>query len=141
MLDEKDLKIIEHLMRCSRTPTSEIARFLGLSDVAVIKRIRKLEQRGVIKKYTVVVDPKKLGYNFVSLTGLDVEPDKLLEVINLLKERNYVRYLAITSGDHTIMAIIWAKDNEEFMKIINELKKFPGVKRVCPAVVLDVVKE
>ncbi len=141
MIDEKDLKIIEHLMKCSRTPTSEIARSLGLSDVAVIKRIRKLEQRGVIKKYTAVVDPKKLGYNFVSITGLDVEPDKLLEVINLLKGRDYIKYLAITSGDHTVMATIWARNNEEFTKIINELKKMPGVKRVCPAVILDVVKE
>ena len=141
MLDEKDLKIIEHLMRCSRTATSEIARSLGLSDVAVIKRLRKLEQRGVIKKYTVVVDPKKLGYNFVSITGLDIEPDKLLEVVNLLKGKDYVKYLAITSGDHTVMATIWARDNDEFTRIINELQSLPGVKRVCPAVIVDVIKE
>jgi len=141
MLDDKDQKIIEYLIKCSRTPVSEIARSLGLSDVAVIKRIRKLEQRGVIKKYTAVVDPKKLGYNFVSVTGLDVEPDRLLEVINILKNKDYVKYLAITSGDHTVIANIWARNNEEFTKIINDLKNIPGVKRVCPAVILDVVKE
>jgi len=73
MIDEKDLKILEILRKNSRTPYSEIAKIVGISDVAVIKRIRKLEQLGLIRKYTIIIDPKKLGYNAVSITGIDVE--------------------------------------------------------------------
>lgn len=141
MIDEKDLKIIEMLMNNSRASYSEIAKALGVSDVAVIKRIRRLEQQGVIKKYTVIVDPKKLGYEVVSITGIDVEPEYLFKIVSFLEKKDYVKYLVLTSGDHQIIATIWAKTREELEKILDEITRTSGVKRVCPAVVLDVVKE
>lgn len=141
LIDEKDIKIIEVLMSNARTSYSDLARMLGISDVAVIKRIRKLEQTGIIKKYTVVVDPKKLGYNSISITGIDIEPQNLFDVINFLKDKDYVKYLALTSGDHAVIAVIWARNSSELAKIHNEISSLPGVKRVCPAIVLDVIKE
>ncbi len=140
-LDEKDLKILEILAKNARTPYSEIAKVVELSDVAVIKRIRKLEQTGIIKGYTVVVDPKKLGFSSISITGIDVEPQHLFDVINKLKSMDRVKYIALTTGDHAIMTIIWAKDSEEMGKIHEEIARMPGVKRVCPAILLDVFKE
>ncbi len=140
-LDEKDLKIIDMLMKNGRIPYSEIAKALGLSDVAVIKRIRKLEKMGVIRKYTVLIDPKKLGYKVVSITGIDVEPEYMFNVLNKLKEKDFIKYLAITSGDHGLMAIIWARDSDEIARIHDEIVHMPGVKRVCPAIILDIVKE
>ena len=141
MIDEKDEKILEILKGNARASYTEIARSLGISDVAVIKRIRKLEQAGIIKKYTIIVDPKKLGYNAVSITGVDVEPEHMFKVLSFLREKEYVKYLALTSGDHSIIAIIWAKDSNELARIHDEISSLPGVKRVCPAIILDVVKE
>ncbi len=141
MIDEKDKKILEILKGNARASYTEIARSLGISDVAVIKRIRKLEQAGIIKKYTIIVDPKKLGYNAVSITGVDVEPEHMFKVLSFLREKEYVKYLALTSGDHSIIAIIWAKDSNELARIHDEISSLPGVKRVCPAIILDVVKE
>ncbi|WFO74953.1 Lrp/AsnC family transcriptional regulator [Desulfurococcaceae archaeon MEX13E-LK6-19] len=140
-LDEKDMKIIEILMSNARSSYSEIAKVLGVSDVAIIKRVRKLEQQGIIKKYTILVDPKKLGYEAVSITGVDVNPEYLFKTVSILKEKDYVKYLALTSGDHQIIATIWAKTRDELAQILDEISKMPGVKRVCPAVILDVVKE
>ncbi len=140
-LDDKDLTIIKILRENSRTPYTDIARRLGVSDVAVLKRIRKLEQLGVIKKYTIVVDPKKLGYNAVSITGIDSEPEHLFNVLEELKGKDYVDFLALTSGDHNIIAIIWAHDSRELAKIHDEISKIPGVKRICPALILDILKE
>lgn len=140
-VDEKDLKIIEILKKNARTPYTEIARKLGISDVAILKRVKKLEQQGVIKKYTILLDPKKLGYNVISITGLDVEPEHLFKVLEYLKTKSYVRYLAITSGDHSIIAVIWARNSAEMAEIHDSLMKFPGVKRICPAIVLDIIKE
>jgi len=140
-LDEKDREILRLLSSNSRLSYSELARKIGLSDVAIIKRIRKLEQSGVIKKYTILVDPSKLGYKVVSITGIDVEPEHLFNVLNNLKEKKYIRYLALSSGDHDLVAIIWARDNDEAVKIHNEISGMEGVKRVCPAMILEVVKE
>ncbi len=141
MLDEKDLRIVQILLGRGRASYTDIARELGISDVAVIKRIRKLEQIGVIKGYRAVVDPKKLGYSAVSITGIDVEPEHLFTVINTLKNKEYVKYLALTTGDHSVMMVIWARNGSELGKIHREISKLDGVKRVCPAIILDVVKD
>ncbi len=140
-LDEKDLKIVEILKRNARATFTEIAKEIGLSDVAVLKRVKNLEQKGIIKRYTIKLDNKKLGYTAISLTGLDVEPERLFDVINYLKDKDYVRYLALTSGDHTIMTVIWAEDSEELSDIHKKLSSLDGVRRICPAIVLELFKD
>jgi len=92
VLDEKDKMIIDMLMRNSRTPITEIARRLGITDVAVKKRLEKLEREGVILGYTIKINPSKLGYESIAIVGLDVEPEHLLKAIDEIKARDYVKY-------------------------------------------------
>ncbi len=139
-MDETDRKIVEMLMHDGRMKYSKIARELGISDVAVIKRVRRLEASGVIRGYVAVVDPAKLGYRAASLTGIDAEPDYLFQLVEKLKDKPYVRYLSITSGDHSIMMLIWAESGEKLRKIHEEISSLPGVRRVCPAIILEEVK-
>jgi len=141
MVDEIDLKIIGKLTGNARATYSEIASEVGLSDVAVMKRIRKLEQEGVIRKYTVIVDPAKLGFSKVSLTGINVDPAKLFDVIEELKKRDYVKQLLVTSGDHSLIALIFARSSEEIMRIHDEISRIDGVLKVYPAIVSDIVKD
>jgi len=140
LLDEVDMFIIKELMENARKPFREIALKLKLSDVAVIKRVRKLEARGVIKKYALVVNPASLGYNKISFTGVNVKPDKLFEVVSKLREKEYVKYLAITSGDHELLAVIWARDGDELQKIHEEIRSIEGVVNIYPAILADIVK-
>ncbi|MCD6371962.1 MAG: Lrp/AsnC family transcriptional regulator [Thermococcus sp.] len=141
MLDERDRIIIEMLTKDARTPFTEIAKVLGISETAVRKRVKALEEAGVIKQYTVVIDPSKLGYNLVSLTGVDTMPEKIFEVAAKLKEFDFVRSVYLTSGDHMIMAEIWAKDGEDLSDIIsNKIGKIEGVTKVCPAIILEKLK-
>jgi Lrp/AsnC family transcriptional regulator for asnA, asnC and gidA len=141
MVDEIDLKIIEKLAVNARATYSEIASEVGLSDVAVMKRIRKLEQEGVIRKYTVIVDPAKLGFSKVSLTGINVDPAKLFDVVEELKKRDYVKQLLVTSGDHSLIALVFARSSEEMIRIHDEISRIDGVLKVYPAIVSDIVKD
>ena len=141
MIDEKDLKIIKILLRNARATYTEIAKELNLTEAAARKRVKRLENLGVIKGYKAIIDYKKLGYSIISLTGIDTEPEALLDVAKQLINKSWINALFLTSGDHMIMAEIIAKDNTEFMKIQDEIKKIPGVRRICPALVLDVLKE
>jgi len=59
-LDEIDVKILELLEEDGKIPYAEIARTLELSRASVTKRVNALVAKGVIKKFTVVVDPKML---------------------------------------------------------------------------------
>jgi len=139
-LDEKDKAIVNMLMANGRASFKEMARALGMSDVAVRKRVLKLESRGVIMGYTAVVDPRALGFSVLALTGVDVEPGALIRIARELASKDYVKSAWITAGDHEIMLEIWAKDEEEMDAIIREISEMPGVLRVCPAVITDRLK-
>jgi Lrp/AsnC family transcriptional regulator for asnA, asnC and gidA len=142
MLDEKDMKILEILRENARTPLTDIATTLGVSESTIRKRVRALEDRGVIKRYTIVVDPAKLGYNSVSFVGLDVEPTHFLDVAIKMTEFPEVRFVATSTGDHMIMTEIWLKDGRELGKFIAEkIGRLEGVQRVCPAVILEKLKD
>lgn len=105
------------------------------------KRVKALEEKGIIEGYTIRINPKKLGYSLVTITGVDTRPEKLFEVAEKLKEFEFVRELYLSSGDHMIMAVIWARDGEDLADIIsNKIGKIDGVTKVCPAIILEKLK-
>ncbi len=141
MVDEIDKKILHLLLQNARTPFTKIAEKVGLSEGAVRKRIEAMEKKGIIKRYTIDVEPKKLGYNSITFLGLDVEPTKLLDVAGKLSEIKEVRAVYLSAGDHMIMAEVWARDGEHLSKILTEqIGKIDGVKRLCPAILLEEIK-
>ncbi|XRO75043.1 HTH-type transcriptional regulator Ptr2 [Methanocaldococcus sp. 28A] len=140
-MDEKDLKIIEILMKDGRKSYTDIARELGTSESSIRKRVKKLEEEGVIKGYTAIINPSKIGYNVVALTGFDTEPDKFLSVAKELCNFEEVKKVFTSTGDHMIMAEIWAKDGKEFSDLIfNKIGKIEGIKKICPAIILEQLK-
>jgi len=141
LVDEKDLEIIRLLEKSARTPLTRISEKIGMSDVAIRKRLKRLEEEGVIKAYKLALDHTKLGYRARAFIGFNVEASRLLEVVRALAENPDVKFVAITSGDHMVIADYWAKDNAELEKFVNELRTKYGVKDVMPSLVLEVVKE
>ncbi|HEU4561423.1 MAG TPA: Lrp/AsnC family transcriptional regulator, partial [Longimicrobium sp.] len=73
-LDETDMRLLEMLQEHGRTSQHDLAQAVGLSSPAVGERLRKLEERGIIRGFTAVVDPKLLGrdvtaFIFVGING------------------------------------------------------------------------
>jgi len=142
MIDKIDERILEILQKNARTPYTQIAKEVGLSEGAIRKRIEALEKKGVIKKYVAIIDPKKIGYNSITLLGIDTEPTKLLEIANEISKLKEAKNVYLSTGDHMIMAEIWAKDGKELSNILaNKIAKIEGVKRICPAIIQEKIKE
>lgn len=96
----------------------------------------------MIKKFTIQVDPAKLGINTVAIVGVDVDPTKLLEAAQKLRNFKEIRYVATSTGDHMIMTEIWTKDGKELTRIISEkIGSIEGVRKICPAIILEKMKE
>lgn len=140
MVRISNFKLLKILKENSRTPYIRIAKILGVSETAVRKRIRKLEEMGIIKKYTIEIDPKKIGYNIVTLIGIDTLPEHLFSIIDKLKEMDEVISLYSSSGDHMILIESWFKNSDELSIFIKKLEKMPGIIKICPAIILEKIK-
>lgn len=123
-LDDLSIKILALLQENSRLSNSEIGRQVGLSSPAVNDRIKKMEDMGIIKKYSVEIDHKKLGFELeayinVSLHGLF--GPKLKETAKSFMDiPEVIEFYNITGGDDIIMKVV-ASSIEHLRIIISKV--------------------
>ena len=139
-VDKLDAGIIENLSKNSRTPFMQIARKLKVSESTIRKRVSKLENDGVIKKYSLVIDTNKIGFENIALIGVDVVPEKYLDIAKKLAEFDGIKFVASTTGDHMFMLEVWAKNGDELRVFSDKLRGIDGVTRICPAIIKDTLK-
>ena len=141
-LDEIDTKILELLEEDARRSFTGMAEKLKVSESSIRKRVSALQKEGVIKKFTIKVDHAKLGLNTVAIVGIDVDSDKMLEIAQELCDFKEVKCVATSSGDHMIMLEVWAKNGKELNKLIaEEIGRIEGVRQICPALILEKLKD
>ncbi len=142
MIDEINREILGRLRNNARMPFLEIAKDLRISESTVRKRVGNMEENGTIKKYTVIIDPSKIGYGSVAIVGIDVKAENFLNVAKKLTEYDNVKFVSTSSGDHMIMAEIWMEKSSELRDFItNTIEKMDGVTRTCPAILNERLKE
>ena len=117
-----------------------LSKRFNVSDVAVRKRVIKLKKDGIIKRYTIEIDQRKLGYELTAFIGFDVEADSYTSIINELKDWKQVQSIFQTSLDHDFLMECWFRDNDDLTVFINELENLNGVTKVCPATVIQRIK-
>ena len=131
MLDEKDLKILNALLKNSRTSTTRISESMKISNVAVQQRISKLEKQGIIKGYTAVIDYTKAEYKTIAYLGIFLERAK--DYPSVIDELNKVPEIAeahFTTGNYSIFAKIYAKNNMHLMEILSgRIQSIDGISR------------
>ena len=140
-IDQIDLKVLKMLQEDGRLPFTEMAGKLKLSESTIRKRVQSLQKKGVIRKFTIEIDPPKIGMNTIAIVGVDVDPTELLDVAQKLCRIREIRSVATSTGDHMIMTEIWTRDGRELTKLISEkIGKINGVKKICPAIILEKLK-
>ena|SRR3989344_5764415 len=139
-MDNLDLSIIEFLSKNSRTPFMQIAKKLKVSESTIRKRVSNLEKNEVIKKYSLVVDTNKIGFENVALIGVDVAPEKYLDIAKKLADFDEVKYVASSTGDHMFMLEVWAKNSDALREVSDKIKRVDGVTRICPAIIKETIK-
>lgn len=141
MVDKLDLKILRLLEADGSLAYTEIARKLRLNESTVRKRILTMKDRGVIKKFLVVLDPAKIGLNTMAIVGVDAAPDRLLEIAKELVKMPETKCVATSTGNHMIMTEIWARDGEDLSQILSKkIGTIKGVTKICPAIILEKMK-
>jgi Lrp/AsnC family transcriptional regulator for asnA, asnC and gidA len=119
MVSKKDEIILSMLQNGARTPISEIAKKVGLSENGVRYRLEKLEDEGYIKNYTVLLNPKKFGKRIFAIFNLEMEPKRTKESIRKLVLIEEFIKIYQTTGQYSIKAFGLFNDEEELTTFIN----------------------
>jgi DNA-binding Lrp family transcriptional regulator len=143
-LDDTDLQILKELQADGRMTNVELARRVGMSPPPCLRRVKALEEAGLIVGYRAVIDAKKLGqevgfYAFVQLAsqaGTDLDA-----FIAQVAAMPAVRECATLSGEMDFILKCVARDTRELQAFVAEMTEMPKVRNVRTALVLDVVKD
>ena len=129
-LDEIDHKILEILIENTRTPFTDIAKKLHVSAGTVHVRVKKMEQIGLIKGSSLILDYNKLGYTFIAYVGLYVNNSSQIKfIIERIKQIPNVTVAHITTGKFNVFCKIRAKSTTHAKNIIFKLDEIEGVYR------------
>lgn len=139
MAKVSNLSIIQMLRKNAKTPFREIADSFEVSDTAIRKRVKNLESKGVIRKYTIDVDSRKLGFQ-TALIGIDTEPESFISALDHLSELQELESVFSSTGDHMILIEYWFRTPQELSQFVRDLEQIDGVTKVCPAILLDKIK-
>ena len=109
-LDDLDHKILDMLIENTRIPFTDIAKKLLISAGTVHVRVKKMEEYGLIKGSSLILDYDKLGYTFIAYVGLYInDTSKIKFIVQRINEIPNVTVAHITSGKFNIFCKIRAK--------------------------------
>jgi Lrp/AsnC family leucine-responsive transcriptional regulator len=143
MIDETDRKLVSILQNNARTSNAELARRVGLTPPAVFERIRKLEERGVVRGYTAQVDPEAVGRGLLAFVlvrssdplGTDRVAQALAKAPEVLEVHN-------VAGEDCYLVKVRAVDTKDLSRVLR--KRFGRVKAITSTrtiIVLNTIKE
>jgi len=126
-LDEIDYKILDTLRRDARTPFTEVGRDLGISDATVHVRVKKMMDKGIIKRYTIVVDEEALGRKVRGFMLINVNPGSLEEAANQLVENERVSAVYEIHGPNDLIVKVEAGALDEMRELVLKVREIPNL--------------
>lgn len=143
-LSRKDRAILIELQRDSRLTMQQLAERVGMSSSACWRRVRALEQAGVIDRYAAIVNPRKAGFTLASMTLVSLARHEQHNVENFVREvRRHPEVLECfaTSGEADYHLRVVVEDMDAYNRFLDEfILKLPGVSQVRSNIILKEVK-
>lgn len=143
--DEKDRLLLNYLQDNARMTSAELGKLVDLSPSGVQKRLRKLEENGVIDKYATVINRKSLGYGltvFVQVTLQGHTREAVAEFDNDMQLTPEVLECHRVTGTADYLLKVVVRDHEHLDHfLMNHLLPLPSVARVNSNLALKAVKE
>ncbi|GEB76586.1 MULTISPECIES: Lrp/AsnC family transcriptional regulator [Sporolactobacillus] len=141
-MDKLDMRLLQSLMKNGRATWSDLAAEIEMSSPAVAERVRRLEDKGVIRTYEAVLDPELVGNTCTAFVAVTLEQmdqrAAFLALIDTLLEVQECHHIA---GDYDYLVKIRARNTKDLDRLISsELKRLPGL-RTRTTIVMNSLKE
>jgi len=144
-MDEKDDKILKLLKENSKLTTQQISKKLLIPITTIHNRIKKLEKEGIIKRYTLDLDNKKIGKNIAAYIHIVVDYKLLKEIkmsqhelVKKIKQYDFVEEAAMVTGGTDIIIKVRVKDIDELDDFVTKkLRNIDGIEKTQTMIILN----
>ncbi len=143
-LDDLDWKLLTFLQKDCRISNADLADAAGLSASSCWRRVRALEEAGLIQRYAAVLDPARAGMGFQAMVHVQLtrhDPEKLAEFIRVIEDRPEVVECFATTGQADYHVRVIVRDLEAYNQFLEDvLFRLPAVASAQTNVILRSVK-
>lgn len=143
-LDDRDRQLLTLLQRDCRLSNAELAQKVGMSTSALWRRVRALEEAGVIERYGAVVSPARMGLGFQAIVHVHLtrhEPERIVEFIRAVEVKPEVQECYATTGQADYHLRVLCRDLDAYNRFLEEfLFRLPAVASAQTNVVLRTIK-
>lgn len=139
-LDAVDRTILNMLQQDARVPFSTIAEKLGVSEATIRYRVKQLEKSKVIKNYTTLLTPSKVGFSTTGIMMVKIDHakfDSAAEQIGNLPETYHVFQ---NTGEYDIVSVVHTRDLEHLSELRKKVLSIQGVRDVTVSAATRIIK-
>jgi Lrp/AsnC family leucine-responsive transcriptional regulator len=142
-MDATDISAIKALQASGRESWAALGELMGLTGPAAADRVRRLEERGVIRGYTALVDPDALGVGLAAFVAVTLDrPRDRARFLTLVARLPEIQECHHTAGEDDYLLKVRCRSTADLERLLTrELKGLTGVVRTRTTVVLRTVKE
>jgi len=141
-LDDTDRKILRAIMADSRLSLRNLAAATHISVGTIRERLAKMQSHSVIRNYTVMLDPSKLGYKITGIIQVFLSSkDGLARIEGKVSKVPSVAAVYSVTGGADVIIIARFRDSDELNGFVKEVLAMKGILRTSTLVVLDAFKE
>jgi len=141
VLDDITAKVLDEYLRDSRQSIREVARKVGVSSGTVASRLKEMEEAGIIRRYSAILDYEKLGYELTAITEITVSDGKMIEVGEVIAKLSQATGVYNITGDSDLMIVGKFRTRKELSDFTKKTLTFPHVLRTKTHLVLNILKE
>lgn len=140
-VDELDLEILRKLSENARSSFREMSKELSVSLATVSNRVRKLEENGIIRGYTAILDEQKLGFDLSAIIGIRISSGELIEVQERIADDARVYGVYDITGEWDSLVFARFKNREDLNDFVKHILSFEHVERTNTFLVLNKIKD
>ncbi len=127
-LDDLDMKILSALHGDASISVPALSKTLDVNLSVMYSRIKRLQRRGVIEKFTVVVDEEKLGLRATAIAGLNIDPKQREAILEQVLKVDGVRLIREVTGRFDVIVNLRGRSLDELHRAVYDvIGKIPGV--------------
>lgn len=120
-MDQIDHAILDVLHQDARTSLKELGERVGLSSPSVSERVRRLEERGVIRAFTLEVEPRALGYQLQAIVRIRPLPGQMAAVEQLIRDTLEFCECDKVTGDDCYVARLYVRSIEQLDSVLERI--------------------